>query len=281
MTTIFQAHLGDEEGVCSDHRNLKTTRPPHQLSGTPGTRLVRAPRKEHCGVRALCLSERAWFLSLAFSVCLLACVDSGVWRVVRPTRPRCGVADKKPSVCLPGSASGPRAACQAGVAGWRFCWPASQRPFQWAPGKQGGEDLGAGSTAGVHQPVKQSQGGRQVSVTETSTESTNTKAHDSTQRLGTPCPGWQAQHPFQQQRHMFFWQGRGQGSLGSSWTSVKGQKGGGETLQGSWTSSLAVGLEVHPTSKPEINSNTPPSEKVELFLRMQAFALKLFQKSKM
>lgn len=37
MTTFFHAHLGDEEGVCSDHRNLPTTQPPHQLSGTPGT----------------------------------------------------------------------------------------------------------------------------------------------------------------------------------------------------------------------------------------------------
>ena len=31
---------------------------------------------------------------------------------------------------------------------------------------------------------------------------------------------------------------------------------------------------------PEINPNTPPSEGMELFLKMQAFALKLFQKPK-
>lgn len=40
------------------------------------------------------------------------------------------------------------------------------------------------------------------------------------------------------------------------------------------------GLEVRPASKPEINSKTPPSEEMELFLKIQAFALKLFQKPK-
>lgn len=44
---------------------------------------------------------------------------------------------------------------------------------------------------------------------------------------------------------------------------------------------LVCGPEVRPTSKPEINSSTPPSEEMELFLKMQAFALKLFQKPKM
>lgn len=30
MTAFFQTHLGDEEGVCSDHRNLQTCLPPYQ-----------------------------------------------------------------------------------------------------------------------------------------------------------------------------------------------------------------------------------------------------------
>lgn len=73
MTTFFQAHLGDE-GVDSDHRNPKTTRPPHQLSGTPGAWLVKAPDS---GVleSSLCvfLSVCGFFhlcLYLAFFVCL-------------------------------------------------------------------------------------------------------------------------------------------------------------------------------------------------------------------
>ena len=60
---------------------------------------------------------------------------------------------------------------------------------------------------------------------------------------------------------------------------MKGRKGGIE-LPRQLDIIPRCGLEVRPAPKPEINSNTPPSEKVELFLKTQAFALKLFPKPK-
>ena len=150
MTTFFQSHLGDE-GVYSDHRNLKTTRPPRQLSGTPGTWLVKAPDNSilefslhvflsTCGFFHLCLY-------LAF-VCLfvgwLVGLDSLIQRLVVAVLPSVG-SGCQGTECLPCPPSAPLASRQVGGAGWRFCWPSSQNTkFQWAPGKQGEEHLEAG-----------------------------------------------------------------------------------------------------------------------------------------
>lgn len=88
MTTFFQAHLGDEEGVCSDHRNLQTTQPPHQLSGTPGARLVRAPENsilEICFVSfRVCMVS---FVCVCLWRCLFVCVASLVGRLVAAVLP--------------------------------------------------------------------------------------------------------------------------------------------------------------------------------------------------
>ena len=104
MATFFQAHLGDE-GVDSDHRNPKTTRPPHQLSGTPGAWLVRAPDSgvlesslcvflSVCGFFHLCL-----YLAFVFLfVCLFVwTVPFGGWWLL--SFPLWEVAAKEPSVC--------------------------------------------------------------------------------------------------------------------------------------------------------------------------------------
>ena len=77
MTTFFQAHLGDE-GVDSDHRNPKTTRPPHQLSGTRGAWLVKAPdsgvlESSLCVFLSVCGSFTCvciWHLFFCLFVCL-------------------------------------------------------------------------------------------------------------------------------------------------------------------------------------------------------------------
>lgn len=102
MTIFFQAHLGDEEGMCSDHRNLQTTRLPHRLSGTPGAGLLRAPDDSISeSSRCVFLSACGFFhlcLYLAFFICLFVwTVSFGGWWL--PSFPLCEVAAKKPGVC--------------------------------------------------------------------------------------------------------------------------------------------------------------------------------------
>lgn len=77
MTAFFQAHLGGEEGVCPDRRNLRTTQLPHQLSGTQGTQLVRAPEKGSFKF-SLCVFQSGcgFFHLFVFGIfCLFVCLD--------------------------------------------------------------------------------------------------------------------------------------------------------------------------------------------------------------
>lgn len=277
MTTFFQAHLGDEEGVCSDHRNLQTTQPPHQLSGTPGARLVRAPENS---ILEICfVSLRVCMVSF-ICICLWRCLFvwpvswGGWWLLSFPQRT---VADKKPSVCCCFSPSGR-------LPGWRcrpallLAWLMKHIPVGTRKARRGG--LQGREQGGVDQPVKQSQGGRQVSVIETSIESKNTKAGANTQRRGHHAlAGRQA--TLLNNRNTCSFGREGEGGSGVLVDICERTKGGGINLPRQLAIVPRCGLEVRPTAKPEINSNTPPSEKVGLFLKMQAFALKLFQKSKM
>lgn len=268
MTTFFQAHLGDEEGVCSDHRNLKTTQPPHQQPGTSGW----------------WKPQKIAFLSFGFvsyrvcvvcfiCVCIWGCLFvwtvsfGGSWLL---SSFLCEVADKKPSVCFSPSGRLPGLRCRLA-----FCWPGAQSTFQWAPGKWGKEDFRAGSKAGVYQPVKQSHGEKQVSVIEMSIECKNTMAEENRR-------GGRGLHTRSDRQCALFntrntWSfGREQGVLVDICERTKG----GIELPRELDIIPRCGLEVRPSPKPEINLNTPPSEEVELFLNMQAFALKLFPKPK-
>lgn len=77
MSTFFQAHPGDAEGVCSDHRNLKTIQLPHRL---PATQLGKAQTTAFLSLHPV--SFCGWLLSFAFVlgssfVCLLfVCLDN-------------------------------------------------------------------------------------------------------------------------------------------------------------------------------------------------------------
>lgn len=104
MTAFFQAHLGDEEGVCPDHRNLQTAH--HHisfLSGTPSPQLMRGSGNSMlefvlcislsvCGFFHLCLCLAFFFICL-----FVWMVSFGGWWL--PAIPLCEVAARKPGVC--------------------------------------------------------------------------------------------------------------------------------------------------------------------------------------
>lgn len=142
MTTFFQAHLGDE-GVCSDHRNLRTTHPPHELSGTPGW--WKPQTTAFLSFRFSVFRSACGLLSSVFAcgLCLFVCclfgqshLEAGGW-VLPPVGSGCQGTE-----CL----LCPWFSPTGQLPGWRFCWPGSQNTkFQWAPGQQGEEHLGAGA----------------------------------------------------------------------------------------------------------------------------------------
>lgn len=165
-----------------------------------------SPRKQH-RASALCLSVRACFHLCLYSAevyiffCLCVCLfGQSRGEVCGCNPPLCvkWLTRNLLSVVLGCSPSGQ-------LPGWRcrlallLAWLSRYIPVGTRRARRGG--LQGKEQAGVYQPVKQSPGGRQ----ETSFESKNTKAN--TQKQGTPCSGCQTVRPFQQQKHMFSWQG--------------------------------------------------------------------------
>lgn len=155
MTTFFQAHLGDEEGVSRPQESPNHGRP----CGARGHQAHAGERPDIsklafslCVFLSVCGFFRLCFC-LASSVSLCVCVDGLISRLVVAASPLCEVAAKKPGV-----------QCSAGrQPGWRWqqqlllAWLTKYVPVGTRKARKKGALRGK-SKAGDDQPVKQSSG---------------------------------------------------------------------------------------------------------------------------